>query len=49
MDEFLYPATTYEWLGTHLEPLKIRLKQIKLDAESQILQGVRSPPPACSF
>ncbi|KAJ8892217.1 hypothetical protein PR048_004797 [Dryococelus australis] len=42
MEDILYSASVDEWLGTRLEPLKTRLRQIKKDAESQVLLGARS-------
>nr|CAD7399224.1 unnamed protein product [Timema cristinae] len=42
MEELFYSATIDEWFGTQLEPLKIRLRQLKKDAESQALLGARA-------
>ncbi|XP_067005152.1 hexosaminidase D [Anabrus simplex] len=41
MEDILFTPTVDEWLGTNVEPLKTRLRQLKKDAESQMSLGAR--------
>lgn len=42
MEEVLYSSTVDEWLGTNIEPLKAKLRQLKKDAEAQM--SIRAGP-----
>ncbi|GLG98746.1 Hexosaminidase domain-containing protein [Gryllus bimaculatus] len=41
MEDSLYSSTIDEWLGTNIEPLKSKLRQLKKDAEAQMSLGAR--------
>ncbi|XP_015516621.1 hexosaminidase D [Neodiprion pinetum] len=41
MEVILFQPTLEEWTGTHIYPLKNRLKQLKQDAENQLKHGCR--------
>ncbi|XP_049776034.1 hexosaminidase D-like isoform X1 [Schistocerca cancellata] len=36
LEDILHTATVDEWIGTNIEPLKVRLRQLKKDAEAQM-------------
>lgn len=41
LEDVLQIPAMEEWIGTLLEPLRIRLRQLKKDAEAQMLLGAR--------
>lgn len=36
MEDMFYPSTVDEWTGTHLQPMKNKLLEIKQTADNQI-------------
>lgn len=36
LDDVLYTPAIDEWVGTNVEPLKVKLRQLKKDAEAQM-------------
>lgn len=42
LEDVLQMPAMDEWLGTLVEPLRTRLRQLKKDAEAQMLLGARA-------
>jgi len=41
LEDVLQTPAVEEWIGTLVEPLRARLRQLKKDAEAQMLLGAR--------
>ena len=41
LEDTFYTPAVEEWIGTLVEPMRARLRQLKKDAEAQMLLGAR--------